>query len=114
MDGINWWGTLASVLSSLGVVGTFLIFVGKRMIAEQAVSRDEYEEDQFKLRTDIEEIRRFDGRLNTIEAKVDVLKDSIDDASDRSEKQLTGAMSNVRDRIEDLKGLIEARVGRRP
>jgi hypothetical protein len=114
MGGENLWAILASVLSSLGVVGTFLIFVGKRMIAEHAVSRAEYDEDQNRLRTDIEEIRRFDGRLNTIETKVDGLQTAVTQHSKRSEDQLTGAMGHVRDRIDDLKDLIEARVGRTP
>lgn len=114
MGGIDWLGTLVSVLSCLGVVGTFLVFVGKRMIAEHAVSRDEYDQDQTKLLKDIEEIRRFDGRLKGIETKVDGLQVAVTNASQQSEQQLTGAMTHVRDRIDDLKDLIEAKVGRRP
>lgn len=114
MGGIDWLAMLFNVLSCLGVVGTFLVFVGKRMIAEHAIPREEYSIDQNKLRKDIEEIRRFDGRLNTIEAKVDGLKDAIDTQGESNEAQLTGAMNHMRDRFEDIKELIEARVGRRP
>lgn len=110
----EFWTIIASILGSLSIVGAFAAYLGRRMIAEQAVTRKEYFHDKDQFEAELEEIRRFDGRLHTIESKVDGLHRSLTEYTKSSEAQLTGSMSHVRDRIADLKDLIEAKVGKRP